>query len=119
LQIAKYVQCFALLTTDAWHGWVGEVSPVEERHDVEWGANYIVVFAKTECFGNGDIGTPQALDNLILALDLVCCLREQLSGGLLPQDKLLAVGGRQLVGWVGLAESKLGRSVLVLVSAGL
>lgn len=93
------------------------MSNVQERHDVEWGANHIVVFAKAERIGNGYIGIAQASDNLILALDFVGCLGEQLAGGLLPQDKLLAVGGGQLVGWVGLAESELGR--LVLVSAGL
>jgi hypothetical protein len=43
----------------------------------------------------------------------VGCLGEQLAGGLLPQDKLLAVSGGQLVGWIGLAESELGRLVLV------
>lgn len=84
------------------------MSAVEERHDVEWGANHIVVFAKTERIGNRYVGIAQALNNLILALDLVCCFREELAGGLLPQDKLLTVGGRQLVGWVGLAKPELG-----------
>lgn len=83
------------------------MSTIKERHDVEGGANHIIIFAKTECIRDRYIGIPQTPNDFIFTLDFVCCLGEQLSGGLLPQDKLLTIGGRQLVGWIGLAESKL------------
>lgn len=51
------------------------------------------------------------MDDLELALDLVCRLGEELARGLLAQDESLSIGGGELVGWIRLAETELQNAV--------
>ena len=80
---------------------------VQELHNVERGADHAAIFAEAECFWHWHICTSQRPDNLVFSVYSVGGLREQLAGGPLPQNELLAVGCCQLIGWIGLAESKL------------
>lgn len=43
----------------------------------------------------------------VFALDLVGCLGEESAGRLLAHDVFLAIGGGELVSWVGLTEAEL------------
>jgi small ligand-binding sensory domain FIST len=86
---------------------VFEDAAVEERHDVEGGADDRVVFAEAESLRDGHVGVLESVQDAVLAVDLVGCLGEELSWGLLAHDILLAICGSQQVCWIALAIAEL------------
>lgn len=84
-----------------------EDAAVEELHDVEGRAEHGRVLAQAVGLGHGHVGRGKRVDDAVLALDLVGRLGHQPSWWLLAQHVALAVGGGQLVGWIGLAEAEL------------
>lgn len=101
------LQGISLLRTHPRHRWVCEVASVQELHNVKGRTDHTAILAKAVRLRDGHIGRSQGMDNLILALHLVGRLGQQLAGGFLAENELLAIGGGELVGRVGLTEAKL------------
>ena len=85
------------LWRDLGHARVGEYPPVEELHDVEWGADEVHVLAEDDGLRDGHLPVRggrwvrvvlvQRAEHNVLALDLVCGLGEELACGLLAEDE--------------------------------
>jgi hypothetical protein len=92
---------------DVWEPGIRHDPPIHKFHDVEGCPDHADILAETVCLGYGDVGLLKRVDDTVFALDLVCRLGEEYTGRLLAHNVLLAIGGGELVGWVGLSEAEL------------
>jgi hypothetical protein len=69
-----FVHLGSLLWGYVRHRWVLENSAVEELHDVEVGANDLLILTQAIGFGYRDICLFESVDDPVFAVDLVCCL---------------------------------------------
>ncbi len=81
-----------LLRGDTGDRRVLEDTTLEERHDVEGGADHGVVFAEAQCAGDRDVGLGHGGDDVVFAVDLVGGAGDDLAGRFLTPGGVLAGG---------------------------
>ena len=88
--------------------WVLVDPSAQELHDVERSANHAAIITQTVRFRHWYVGLFKRADDPEFAIHLVRGLGQKLARRSLSHHEFFARPVRELVGWVGLAISKLG-----------
>lgn len=102
------------------HSGVVNEASFKALHDVEGSTDNAVIFAEDVGFRDGDIGLFEGVNDLVLAIDSMGCLREELARRLLPENVFRFRRVCDLVCGIALTEAKLwqvsGKSLFILRS---
>jgi hypothetical protein len=74
VSVTGVVHLCPLFGCDVWNSWIFEDSAVEELHDIEVGANDLLILTQAESFRDWDVCVLERMENSVFAIDLVGCL---------------------------------------------
>ena len=84
----------------AWERCILKNPSVQIFHDVKWRSDDCNIFTEAVDLWYWNICLFEGMNDTVLSVDLVCCPREELAWGLLPQYILLPIVCGQLIGRV-------------------